>query len=187
MQRKLFLAVYIIAFLFHAASGQQRKIHFNSKNNFGLSFGQHDAACLYQTINGLSLNNWFAGIGFGMDNYNYKSFPLFVDVRSYFGKTRHVFGYGDLGYNFSGKNKPGKEIYYTSYHFSGGLFAEAGIGYEFKFIGKSFFTMSAEFTYKEINNKISVVNECFAAPCFVDYSKYKYGNGRVALKAGVDF
>ncbi len=56
-----------------------------------------------------------------------------------------------------------------------------------KFISKSFFTVSAGFNYKEINNKISIVNECLVAPCPVDYSNYKYGNGKVVLKAGVDF
>ena len=43
------------------------------------------------------------------------------------------------------------------------------------------------YSYKEINNKVAVTEECFAAPCNVDYSSYKYGNGRVVLKAGVDF
>ena len=56
-----------------------------------------------------------------------------------------------------------------------------------KFIRNSSFLISTGYSYKEINNKVGVVNPCLVAPCPVDYSNYKYGNGRVVLKAGVDF
>lgn len=188
MKIKLSFVLATAFFVFNGAQAQQHKMHFNSKNNIGISIGQKEIAPLFQTINGLSFSNYFLGIGAGIDNYNYKSYPLFFDVHRYFGRDNKVFFYGNLGYNFSGKNKPGKEInYYTSYKFSGGVFTDFGIGYRTRFIKKSFFTFSAGFTYKELVNKISIANECFAAPCAVDYSKYKYGNGRVALKAGVDF
>ncbi len=188
MKIKLSFALFIAFFVFNVAPAQQHKMHFNSKNNIGISIGQKEIAPLIQTINGISFNNYFLGIGVGIDNYNYKSYPLFVDVHRYFGKAYKVFFYGDLGYNFSGRNKPGKEInYYSSYKFSGGVFSDFGIGYRTRFIKSSFLTISAGFTYKEMVDRISVPNECFAAPCSVNYSKYEYGNGRVALKAGVDF
>ncbi|MDQ6902505.1 MAG: hypothetical protein M3139_05765 [Bacteroidota bacterium] len=188
MKIKLSFALIIAMFALNVATAQQHKIHFNSKNNIGISIGQKDIAPLLQTINGISFNKYFFGVGVGIDNYNYKSYPLFIHVRRYFGKDDNVFFFGDLGYNLSGKNKPGKEMgYYTAYDFSGGIYSDFGIGYRTRFINRSFFTVSAGFTYKEMANKISVMNECFAAPCTVDYSKYKYGNGRVALKAGIDF
>lgn len=188
MKVKLCFALFTSLFILNVATAQQHAVHFNSKNTIGISLGQKEMAPLFQTINGLSFNNYFAGVGVGIDDYNYKSYPLFIDARRYFGNDVEFFFYGNLGYNFSGKNKPGKEIpYYTSYKFSGGVYSDFGIGYRTRFIKQSFFTISAGFTYKEMVNKIAVVNECFAAPCTVDYSQYKYGNGRVALKAGIDF
>ena len=42
------------------------------------------------------------------------------------------------------KTSPGKEVYYyTSYHFTGGVYTDIGIGYQMKFAGKSSFIISA--------------------------------------------
>lgn len=187
--KTIFIILFIVvSLIYFPAKAQQQKAKFNSKNAIGISIGQSGSSLLFQTVNGVSFNNWFYGIGIGADYYNYNSYPLFIDVRRYFGKNGKGFAYGDLGYNMSSNNKPGKEVYYyQSYKFSGGVYTDFGIGYKIKFISKSFFTVSAGFNYKEISNKISIVNECFVAPCPVDYSNYKYGNGKVVLKAGVDF
>jgi hypothetical protein len=188
MKIKLFPIFLVSLLIFFSASAQKEKLKFHSINAIGLSDGQSGGYLLLQTVNGLAFKNWFSGIGFGIDYYHYKSYPLFVDARRYFGKNDKGFAYANLGYNFSGKNKPGKEVYYyTSYHFSSGIYTDIEIGYKMKFTGKSSFVISTGYSYKEINNKVAVANECLVAPCFVDYSNYKYGNGRVVLKAGVDF
>ena len=180
--------ILLSLFIFISASAQKVKLKFHSINVVGLSDGESGGYCLFQTVNGVGFRKWYSGIGFGADYYPYKSYPLFIDARRYFGKNDKGFAYADLGYNFSGKNKPGKEIYYyTSYHFSGGIYSDIGIGYKMKFIRNSSFLISTGYSYKEINNKVGVVNQCLVAPCPVDYSNYRYGNGRVVLKAGVDF
>ncbi len=187
--KTIYYILFIVASLICFSAKAQQKAKFNSKNSVGISIGQNGSSLLFQTVNGVSFNNWFYGIGIGADYYNYNSYPLFADIRRYFGKNGKGFVYGDLGYNFSGNNKPGKEVYYyQSYKFSGGVYTDLGIGYKMKFIRKSFFTVSAGFNYKEINNKVSAgIIPCYNAPCPVDYSNYKYGNGKVVLKAGVDF
>ena len=187
--KKESVTIFLLAsFIYFSASAQEEKLKFHSINAVGLSDGQSGAYGLFQTVNGLSYKKWYSGIGFGADYYHYKSYPLFIDTRRYFGKNDKGFAYADLGYNFSGKNKPGKEIfYYNSYHFSNGIYSDIGIGYKMKFIGKSSFLISTGYSYKEINNKVGVVNPCLVGPCPVDYSNYKYGSGRVVLKAGVDF
>ena len=175
-------------FIIFSASAQKEKLKFHSINAVGLSNGQSGGYLLLQTVNGLEFKNWYSGIGFGADYYQYKSYPLFLDARKYFGKNDKGFAYADLGYNFAGKNKPGKEVYYySSYHFTSGIYTDIGIGYKMKFIRKSSFLISTGYSYKEMNNTVGVVNPCLVAPCTVDYSNYKYGNGRIVLKAGVDF
>jgi hypothetical protein len=183
-----FIAIFFLTFIFFSASAQTRKLKFNSINTIGFSGGQSGGDILLQTVNGVGFENWFSGIGFGTDYYRYKSHPLFADARRYFGKGDKAFAYADLGYNFSGNNKPGKEVYYyTTYNFTGGIYTDFGIGYKMKFTRNTSFLISAGYSYKELNNKVVSVNECLVAPCPVDYSNYKYGNGRVVLKAGVDF
>jgi len=184
-----FIPFFLLPLLiFFSASAQKEKLKFHSINSIGLSDGQSGGYFLFQTVNGLSCRKWFSGIGFGADYYPYKSYPLFLDTRKYFGKNSKGFAYGDLGYNFSGKNKPGKEVYYyTSYHFTGGIYTDIGVGYKMKFMRRSSFLFSTGYSYREINNKVGVANQCLVGPCSVDYSKYRYGNGRVVFKAGVDF
>ena len=187
MRHKLIILFLLILSLGFNVKAQSKKIEFHSINSIGLVIGEKGSDMILQSVNGIAYRNLYSGIGFGLDDYNYNSYPLFFDQRVFFDKKRNAFVYGDIGYNLSGKNKPGKEIYYNSYHFSGGIYSDFGIGYKIKFIRKSFFTISTGFTYKEINNKIGIVNQCLIAPCPVDYSNYRYGNSRVVLKAGVDF
>lgn len=179
----IFLLPVLLSFYVKA---QNKKAKFHSINSIGFVIGQSGTDMMAQSVNGFAYKNVYSGIGFAKDDYNYNSYPLFFDQRIYFGKRNNAFVYGDLGYNISGKNKPGKEIYYNSYHFSGGVYTDFGIGYKIK-LRKSYLTLSPGFSYKEINNKVGVVNPCLVGPCPVDYSSYKYGNGRAVLKAGVDF
>ena len=187
MKIRFFAIVLLSLWIPVAAFAQTNKVKFQSINSIGFSEGESGVHFLLQTVNGVAFDKWFSGIGFGADYYQYKSYPLFVDLRRYFGKRDKGFGYVNLGYNLDAKNKPGKEIYYSTYHFSSGIYSDFGLGFKMKFINRSSLLLSAGFSYKDLNNKVSVVEECFTPPCAVDYSKYKYGNGRVILKAGVDF
>jgi hypothetical protein len=53
MKIKLLFVVLIAFFVFNVAQAQQHKMHFNSKNNIGISIGQKEITPLFQTINGL--------------------------------------------------------------------------------------------------------------------------------------
>jgi len=189
MRSKKFILFLLVVTLGLCGKTQDKQIKFRSITSAGLLIGESGTDMMLQTVNGIACKNYFSGIGFGTDYYHFNSYPLFFDQRVYFGKNNKVFVYGDLGYNFSAKNKPGKEIYYyTSYHFNGGVYTDLGFGYRMKIKGKLFFTLSTGFTYKEINDKVGTSTLCLTPePCPVDYSTYKYGNGRVVLKAGVDF
>jgi len=187
MRNESFILLALVLLMSFSVKAQGKKVKFHSINSIGFISGESGTDVMFQSVNGFSYKNFYSGIGFAKDDYNYNSYPIFFDQRIFFGKRNNAFVYGDLGYNISGKNKPGKEIYYySSYHFSGGVYTDFGIGYKVK-LRKSYLTLSPGFSYKEINNKVGVVSPCLVGPCPVDYSSYKYGNGRVVLKAGVDF
>lgn len=188
MRRKLYITL-LISFICLNIKAQGKEIKFHSINSIGLAFGEHGSAMILQSVNGVAYKRFYSGIGFGLDYYNYNSRPLFFDQRFFLGESGDVFFYGDIGYNFSTRNnKPGDEVYYTKYHFSGGIYTDIGIGYRVKLKSRSFITFSSGFSYKKINNKVSVSSPCpLQEACPVDYSNYRYGNGRVVLKAGIDF
>jgi hypothetical protein len=113
---------------------------------------------------------------------------LFIDGRWYFGDKKSAFIYGDIGYNFTMKNKPGKEIYYyNTYNFRGGIYTDFGIGYQVSLNKYSSLAFSLGHSFKKLQNEVSVITQCLVAPCPVDYSKYDYEFGRMILKAGLVF
>ncbi|MDE3212869.1 MAG: hypothetical protein KGM98_06515 [Bacteroidota bacterium] len=167
---------------------QKTRVEFQSHNSYIFLAGAQRTDWGLQTVNGVGYGTFFSGIGFGIDHYHFQSYPLFFDQRLYFGNKKRVFVYGDLGYDFSGHNLPGNEVYgYKSYHFSGGAYAGGGLGARFKIDHKLFFTLSAGYSYKEISDKIAISGTCFTGgSCPVDMTTYYYSYGRWAFMAGLD-
>jgi hypothetical protein len=188
MAKNLILILMISFMVSLSASAQKNKIRFHSVNTVELIGGESQSAIGYQTVNGIKFSNWFSGIGVGVDDYRYKTLPLFVDGRWFLGDDKSGFIYGDVGYNFPMKNKPGKEIYYyDSYHFTGGIYTDIGIGYQVPLYKKSSVLFSLGYSYKKMETKIGV-NICpFTGPCYVDHSKYDFSFNRMILKAGLVF
>lgn len=183
MRPKLFFILLLVCIAFTAAA-QEKKIKFHSINSVGLLAGEHNSDLALETVNGIAYNNLYSGIGFGLDYYNYNSYPIFFDQRIFFNQKRCAFAYGDIGYNLPGQNKPGKEIYYyESFHFSGGVYSDFGIGYQMKMPKQSSFVITAGLSYKELHDKIATM----APADGTDYSTYNYGFGRIIIKAGIEF
>ena len=182
------LAHFFIFFLLVniSVSAQKNKIHFHSINSFGLIGGESEISTAFQTVDGIRFSNWFSGFGVGIDNYQYKTFPLFFDARRYFGSEKKAFVYGDLGYNFPLKDKPGKEmINYGNTHFKGGLYSELGIGFKTKFIKESSILFGLAYSNKQIQSRIGIVPLCIG--CDPYWYNYKMSYGRVLLKTGIEF
>jgi len=184
MNSKLMYTLVAMA-IFSSSPAQKQKAKFNSINTGGIIFGQSGTYGLFQSVNGLQYQKWFAGVGTGYDYHYYKSVPLFIDARRYIGKENQVFLYGDIGYNFPQDNKPGREIFsYSSYHFSGGVYTDIGAGYGIKLINTSVL-ISGGYSYKNIRSRIGAVSPCLVPPCPENFSDYNYGFNRLLLKAGI--
>lgn len=150
--------------------------------------GENGKSAAYQAVNGIQFSNWFSGIGLAIDNYRYKSLPLFVDGRRFFGRQKNTFIYGNLGYNFAMKNAPEKDIYYYgTYHFSGGVYTDLGIGYRF-YLGKhSSLLFSLGNSLKKMQMKTEAPNQCLTGPCPVNYRVYQFNFNRLILQGGLIF
>lgn len=182
--RKELPFILLLTFISLAAAAQHGKLKFHSINSIGLLAGGHSSDLALETVNGIAYNNLYSGIGFGIDYYNYNSYPIFFDQRIFFSQKQQDFVYGNIGYNLPAYNKPGKEIYYyQSYHFSGGVYTDFGIGHQMRITKKSSFVITAGFSYKELHDKISTI----APADGTDYSTYNYGFGRIIIKAGIGF
>jgi hypothetical protein len=188
MRLYLFFILIISSLIPVFTGGQTKKGGFQSINQFAMVGGESYINTAFQTVNGVKFSKWFSGIGIGMDNYRYKTLPLFFDGRWYFGEDKRGFVYGDIGYDFPIKNKPGKEIaYYSSYHFKGGIYSDLGIGYYVPLYKKTSLLFSLGYSSKALKTKVSSAYECLVAPCPVDYSTYEFSFNRMILKAGLVF
>ncbi|MDE3181827.1 MAG: hypothetical protein KGM16_00280 [Bacteroidota bacterium] len=193
MKKKIILILAIILVAVFPSIAQQKKIQFHSINTFELISGQSPLSTGFQSINGFRFSSWFTGAGIGVDNYNYKTLPLFFDARKFFGVEKRAFLSGDIGYNFPMKDKPGKEIsyytsyYYSSYHFTGGIYTDIGIGYQIPLYKKTNLVFSLGYSYKKLESKIGVGSFCPNMLCAINYYNYEFSYGRMILKAGLVF
>lgn len=190
MKKKYILIHALLFIVVIPCFAQQKKMQFQSVNSFELISGQSPLSTGFQSINGFRFSSWFTGVGAGVDNYNYKTLPLFFEATKFFGLEKRAFLYGDAGYDFPLKDKPGKEIsYYSSYHFTGGLYADWGMGYQFHLYKKTSLLFRVGYSYKELESKTGLISDyyCPYLACPVDFRKYQFNYGRIILKSGLIF
>lgn len=180
------ICVWLFMAIISSNAFAQKKLKFNSINMGGIAIGQRETKGVVETINGVNYKKWFAGIGIGYDACHYKTIPLFLDIRRYVDNQNKLFIYADAGYNFPDKNTPGSEVYYyNSFHFTGGIFTDAGIGYKIKFSKNKYFILTAGYSNKKLDNKVVIITCPFIPPCFENIYHYDYSFDRIVLKAGI--
>ena len=159
---------------------------FRSINQIGLLEGQAGSAFQLQTVNGMQYKSWFAGIGVGIDYYQFRGIPLFLDLRKSFGSVnRSFFIYADAGTHFAWATTNQHLLYQSD--FSNGLYTDFGIGYQIRLGNNTAVLLSAGYSYKQGSEKTQH-NICpFAGPCYDDPQRYDYDLNRLLLKAGISF
>jgi hypothetical protein len=90
MRKSIHLTVWFLLCIAAVGSAQQAASSqpasaqsgwkFRSGDYLGLAAGQWGNYGLLQTVNGVAKGPWFLGLGAGMDNYRFRSVPLFVSV-----------------------------------------------------------------------------------------------------------
>lgn len=186
-----FLALLICLVGFTAGLQAQTKPRFSTQNTVGLLIGGSDNAPQLQTVNGVAFNNWFTGIGAGIDWYYQRSIPVFVSANRYFNTSprRQVFLTSGAGVNYAW----GEPDYFTNgwgydIKFRPGLYWTAGLGYKIG-IGKQNDHLLIQLGY---NNKVHTQESiyalpCLIAPCPVSKEVYKYSFNALSLRLGWGF
>jgi hypothetical protein len=171
--------------VYTAAFSQDVKPRFRSLNVAGAAIGVSQPKLLFQSVNGVKYQEWFAGIGIGLDEYEIKSLPLFLDIRMDFGEKKKGFIYGDIGYNFFLEDKLENFIYPgMKTTWKGGIYSDVGVGLRTVFIKKVNMIFSLGHSYKNMK-KTEVTKICLMVPpCYEDISRERYNYGRLNLKVG---
>ena len=191
MKRCIFL--FLCCCFFYSAKSQVKKkkaYQFHSINSLALVNGNNGAAAALQTVNGFTSGHLFAGIGVGLDYYQYRTIPLFADIRYEVGEKRNKFFiYGDVGINFSWVQD---EFYdepviwngNRSNNFNNGFYSDAGLGLSAGFKNGNAFILSLGYSRKTMEEKITYEDWRTGNPQ-TDINTYRFN--RVILKAGFRF
>jgi hypothetical protein len=180
----------ISAFCISTLSGlsQSKKLQFQTIIAAGIVEGEESNAMQVQTVNGVLYKTWFSGIGVGLDYYNQRSIPLFLDLRkNVFDKQRSPFIYVDGGYHFPWLTKNEKAEYGGDIKTNGGLYYDAGVGYQMRNIKGVGLAFSAGYSYKRFSNEVPQYVYCIWGDCPQTNQTFDYRLKRISIKAALGF
>jgi hypothetical protein len=194
------LIVTIAMYISSASMAQKNNVKpvFHSQEQIAMINGNGAVSAGIQSVNGFAFNNWFTGIGVGLDFYRYRSVPIFVDVKRYFNirNGNALFIYGDGGYNFPW-NKNETEAFSqwswpTKVHTDakGGAYMDAGVGYAVKLKKGNALLLSAGYSHKYFSEKVTTTYWIGGIAGNIEQTEkdsYTYSLNRIMIKAGWQF
>lgn len=169
---------------------------FRSAGSIGLASGEMGGYGLVEIVSGLYKGPWFLGLGTGLDDYRYRSVPLFLSV------TRDLLGSPKIGKLYvvanGGVNMPWydrKPLPYgvQSSKFYPGWWWNAGLGYRARLSPRNDNAVLFSMTYgfKELSEKQK--GTVFCPTCFPaevqnpPTTDYEYLNRELLLSVGFQF
>lgn len=165
---------------------QSSSIKFHAAVQAGILQGDEKNAFQAQAINGVQYKTWYGGIGVGIDNYKFRTIPLFIDIqKNIFKKSTTPFVFTDAGIHFPWVRNDQKDIYRDS-HFGKGFYYNVGAGYKINLVKNNALMFSAAFSSKHTNVSWKYLLGCGWGVCPERYStqEFKYTLRRLALNIG---
>jgi hypothetical protein len=170
-----------------SATNQAGFVKFHSSVQVGLLEGEEKAAFQAQAINGIQYKTWYGGVGIGIDNYKFRTIPLFFDLqKNVFKRNTTPFVFGDIGLHFPWLRNDQKTFYSNS-EFTNGVYCNVGVGYKINLLKSSRLTFSTAFSLKKLENNYTYTICPFVGPCFEQSEQMKYTLRRLALNIGLFF
>lgn len=162
------------------------RVAFSTSNQIGVMNGEGGTEPIVQSVNGVRYKDWFAGIGVGLDYYELRSFPVFLEIRRHFfdkPRTQFVpFVYADGGVHFTWAEKDDKLIGYEN-KFSHGLYMDAGIGCGIRLKEKQSLFVSMGYSRKEVKHRLLPEME-WQERGYDSPLTYDYNFNRLSFKIG---
>lgn len=167
-----------------ANTATKQKPVFQSINLVGILEGENGSAFQLHTINGFKYQSWYAGIGIGLDYYQKRAIPLYLDIRKSFSeKQKSAFVYADGGAQFPWENKNDKQ---GNYKYKAGFMYEMGLGYHLPLGTNMQLQLSAGYSYKSYKQEQYYDIWMYNFP-ITQKDIYDYHLRRVSIKAGISF
>jgi hypothetical protein len=171
-------------------NAQKAGLSFRTSVHAGLLEGERGSAFQLQAVHGVQYKTWSAGVGAGLDYYHTRSIPVFLQVRKAFlDKPQTPFLYINGGYHFPWLNEEDKNQYgWGNVTSKGGLYYDAGIGYQLPVMKSSVLFFTAGFSQKEFSLKQSSEVMITIWPMPRPETKlHEFGLQRLSIQTGLRF
>ena len=161
------------------------RVKFASIHQLGFVVGASAAEPIIQSVNGIQVGTWFAGIGVGLDYYKERSVPLFLDVRrNIFAKPQTPFVYAAGGKHIAWRSSPPKE--WISSGLEGGWYYDLGAGYKSSISKKQQMVVSVGYSVKYMSEDVNTMPWISAFPPPPGAKqKREYTLSRISFKIGL--
>lgn len=127
-------------------------VQFQSILQTGVLSGETESAFVVQTINGIRWKPLSAGIGVGIDNYVFRTIPVFADIRADILKRKNTpFVFADAGPQFCWLQNNQEASSFFNPEYKAGFYFNAGAGYKMNLFKKNALIFSAAFSLKKVN------------------------------------
>lgn len=164
-----------------------RKLHYQGSINIGMLNGSSSAATNLQTIHGVQYKTWFAGAGVGLDNYTYRTAPVFFELqKNILNKASTPYLFADIGGQIPWVKDNQTYWWGTKPDYKAGLYTNIGAGYRFSLSQKYALLFSASYSVKKL--KESYIPFCdFCIPPYPTEVVNEYTLRRLSLMLGFVF
>lgn len=129
----------------------QTKLQYSATLEASLLKGNSQNSNAFLFTNGLSYKSWTTGVGAGLDNYVYRSLPLFIDIKKTFGRGYlQSFVNASAGVNINEAKDDQKFQYfgYQNVDYKNGFYARAMAGISLPVNKKLRVFFKAGYSYK---------------------------------------
>jgi hypothetical protein len=181
----------LIAFSYFniASFGQQKRFSFQGAVLVGLLEGEKGSAFQIGAMGGIKSKTWIASLGSGLDYYSVRSIPVYLNVqKNIFNNEKTPFVYLGGGYHFLWLPKLTTTwAWPENSQTKGGLYYQAGIGYQVPALKKSSLFFAAGFSEKQYDEDHTQVYPCLVWPCPEYKEKISYRLRRLSITTGLRF
>jgi len=190
---KLVASAILFICVLQSISAQQKNItplRFKGMACVGLLNGQTGQSVLLETTLGVTKNNWFGGLGTGLDYYGTRTIPLFASVQKRFGSNKTVpfaFANGGVALGWATDNQKANKFY--EYKALPGAYFDGGIGVIINTCNGRAILLSAGYSGKQVVEKATLL-PVRGWPMPVagnNFETYKYQYRRIVIKVGFQF
>lgn len=168
----------------NTTGASSKKITYSGNLQIGVLNGSSKSALELKTIQGLQYHSWFAGAGVSLDNYLYRTVPLFINIRkNLVNKSSYPYLFADAGISLPWVQHT-DNFWWSSYKYNSGLYYDAGAGYSFSLAKKYALLFNAAYSFKKVKETVTPFCELCPPPSSTPDIKNEYSLRRLSLSLG---